>query len=352
MLKQAFPLFILSVLLLTSCAGIASAAGSQPRILPLDCHLNAGDSITLTLDGVLPQNAGLHWDASLGSIVSTGQGLNSIYTAPDSSANVVVSLYISSGTPGGSTQPITRDCTITAIAPTPTASNPPFQPTGGGPASATATPGAFTVILSEVMANPCGGDEYRKWNEYVELYNYGDQPQDVNGWWLTVTGPDNKSDMLVAWDTRNPNLSINQPVITNSTEIPAHGFAVVLSPIYMQSLDPYRLPYRFPSGTTILTIADGDRIGHKTFGIIGQGGGRDVVVLYIGGAKSIRQVISTYGSPILAKYPQDILDDRADDLPLDLHACASAERVNPLGHDTFDNWHEVMDGSPGEAPYQ
>ena len=347
MLKKGSPLLLIPVFFLTACTGIASAA-SQPRILPLDCHVDAGDSITLSLDGVLPQNAILRWDASEGSIVSTGQGLNSVFTAPDSTTNAVVSLYISSGTPGGTTQPITRDCSVTASAPTATSQGALTQPAAG---VTTTAAGSFPVIISEVMANPCGGDEFRKWNDYVELYNSSDQAQDVGGWWLTVTGPDNKSDMLVAWDTRNPNVSINQPVITGSTVIPAHGFAVVLSPIYMQSLDPYRTPYRFPNGTMILTIATGDRIGHKVFGLIGQGGGRDVVLLYIGGAKSIRQVVSTYGSPILAKYPQDIRDDRADDLPLDLHTCSSAERINPLGPDTFENWHEILDGSPGEAPY-
>ena len=131
------------------------------------------------------------------------------------------------------------------------------------------------------MGNPCGGDEFRKWNDYVELYNYGGQPQDVGGWWLAVSGPD-KSDMLVAWDSRNPNAAFNQVVTTHTTIIPAHGYAVVLSPTYMRSLDPYRMPYRFPKGTVILTIADGDRIGHTVFGIIGQGNGRDAVALLSG----------------------------------------------------------------------
>ncbi len=345
MLKRCLPIFLLPVFVLSACAGIVSAAG-QPRILPLDCQLDAGKSIALSLDGVLPQNAALRWEASAGSIVSTGQGLNSVFTAPDISANVIVSVYISSGTPGSSSQPVTRDCFVTATAPTSTAAGSPFQPS----ASATALRSS-TIIISEVMANPCGGDEFRKWNDYVELYNDSDQPQDVAGWWLTVNGPDNKSDMLVAWDTRNPNIALNQPVITNTTQVPAHGFAIVLSPIYMQSLDPYRMPYRFPAGTLILTIADGDRIGHSVYGIIGHGGGRDAVVLYIGGAKSIRQVISTYGSPILGRYPQDIRDDRADNLPLDLHTCSSAERVSPLAPDRFEKWREVLGGSPGEAPY-
>src|SRR5262249_43160711 len=159
-------------------------------------------------------------------------------------------------------------------------------------------------------------------NEYVELYNYGSQPQDVGGWWLVVSGPDNKSDMLVAWQTRNPSLQINQPVITNTTVIPPHGYALVLSPTYTHAVDPYRMPYTFPPGTIILTIADGDRIGHAFYGIIGQGGGRDAVVLYEGGARSIKEVHSTYGTPTLSGYPQDIRDNREDNVPLDLHTCS------------------------------
>lgn len=345
MLKRLFLFSFVPVLGLAACSGVVSAS-SQPRILPLDCHVDAGASIALTLDGVIPQNAAIRWEASAGSVVSTGQGLNSVFTAPNISADVTISVYISSGTPGSSTEPITQDCSISAPTFTPGPPQNTSSPLGG-----TSTPGSTTVIISEVMANPCGGDEYRKWNEYVELYNYGDQPQDVDGWWLAVNGPDNQADMLESWDARNPLTPLNQPVITNSTQLPPHSFALVLSPSYAKALDPYRMPYQFPAGTTILTIATWDRIGHPTFGIIGQGNGRDAVVLYVGGARSIRQVISTYGGPILARYPQDIRAGHADNLPLDLHTCSSAERVNPIGPDTFENWHEVLNGSPGEAPY-
>jgi hypothetical protein len=345
MLRRCVPILLLPIFLLTACGGIVSAAG-QPRVLPLDCRVNAGESIALSLDGVLPQNASIRWEASGGSIVSTGQGLNSVFTAPNTSADVTVLAYISSGTPGSSSEPVIRSCSISA---------PTFTPGGApstvAPLASTSTPGGQTVVISEVMGNPCGGDEYRKWNDYVELYNYGDQPQDVGGWWLTVNGPDNKSDMIVAWRTRNTNISLNQPVVTDTTVIPAHRFAVVLSPTYTKALEPHRMPYRFPQGTLILTIAEGDRIGHRIYGIIGHNGGRDTVVLYLGGAKSILEVISTYGSPLLGSYPQDIRDDRADNIPLDLHACSSAERVSPLGPDVFENWREVSNGSPGEAPY-
>lgn len=345
MSRSRFSVLLSPIFLLTACGSIVSAAG-QPRVLPLDCRVNAGESIALSLDGVIPQNASIRWETSGGSIVSTGQGLNSVFTAPNITADVSILAYISSGTPGSGSEPVTRSCSVSA---------PTFTPGGAqntaAPIGSTSTPGGQRVVISEVMGNPCGGDEYRKWNDYVELYNYGDQPQDVGGWWLAVNGPDNKSDMIVAWGARNTNVSLSQPVITNTTVIPAHGFAVVLSPTYTKALEPYRMPYRFPQDTLILTIAEGDRIGHRVYGVIGHGGGRDTMVLYLGGAKSILEVISTYGSPRLGRYPEDIRDDRADNLPLDLHACSSAERVNPTGPDVFENWREVSNGSPGEAPY-
>jgi len=351
--RRIFRVCILVVaLILTACA-TQTASADQIGILPTQCALNVGDQIALALDGHIADNAIVTWKADRGSVVSTGQGLNAVYTAPSTPGDANISAIITSGTP--IPQSLTRTCTVNAGI----IVGPPLLPTHTviptttveRPTTSVIPLTGKTVIISEVMANPCGGDEFRKWNEYVELYNYANQPQDVGDWWLTVSGPDNKSDMLVAWDSRNPNTPLNQSVITNTTTIPSHGFAVVLSPTYTRSIDPYRMPYRFPKGTTILTIADGDRIGHPFFGIIGQGGGRDAVVLYIGGAKSIRQVESTYGTPTLSGYPQDIRDDRDDNVPLDLHTCSSAERLNPLGPDTFENWHEVLNGSPGEAPY-
>jgi hypothetical protein len=338
---------VLLVLALTNCTSPPSA---QIGISPTECTLNVGEQKSFSLDGHLAENAIITWKTDRGSITSTGQGLNAVFTAPETSGDVNISAIISSSTP----IPLIRTCHITDTDSQPTSTAGNTFPTSTDITLPTGTVGSTekTVIISEVMANPCGGDEFRKWNDYIELYNYGDQPQEVGGLWLAVSGPDNKADMLVAWSTRNPNVALNQPAITNSTHIPAHGFALVLSPIYTRSLSPYRMPYRFPKATTILTIADGDRIGHTIYGIIGHGGGRDVVVLYSGGAKSILQVISTYGSPLfLGLYAQDIRDNRTDNLPLDLHTCSSAERVNPLGGDAFEGWHEVSNGSPGEAPY-
>lgn len=343
---------VLLVLALTSCTNPSSA---DIGISPSECTISIGEQKSFSLDGRLAENALVTWKTDRGSVTSTGQGLNAVFTAPETTGDANISAIISSSTP----IPLTRTCHIIDTRPQPTSTDGDLPPTstddppplGSIPPTNTLSSVEKTVIISEVMGNPCGGDEFRKWNDFVELYNYGDQPQDVGGWWLTVNGPGNKSDKIVAWATRNPNIALNQPVITNTTRIPARGFAVVISPSYTQAIDPYRMPYAFVPGTVILTIAEGDRIGHPVFGIVGHGGGRSVVVLYIGGSKSILKVMSTYGTPIISQYPQDIRDDRADNLPLELHTCASAERIEPLAADTFDKWHEVLGGSPGQAPY-
>jgi hypothetical protein len=345
MLKY-YPIMLITASLWLAACGNPAGMGGTPRILPVDCFVNARGSLALSLDGVIPQNAGIRWEVSAGSIVSAGQRLNAVFTAPEVSADVVISVYISSGTPGNTEVPVTRSCTVTANPASPS----PAQNNALLPSGSTA-PGGPTVIISEVMAHPCGSDDFKKWNEYVELYNFGDQPVDVGGWRLVDNGPDNKADQIVAWNARNPRAALKQHVVADTTVIPPHAFAVVLSPTYTQSLDPFRMPYSLPDGTIILTIIEGDRIGDDVFGLIGDGGSRDVLVLYIGGAKSIQQVVSTYGSPNLGIYPQDIRDDRADNLPLDLHECTSAERIDPFYPDEFDSWREVQNGSPGEAPY-
>ena len=347
--QRIYQVFVLLALLLTGCATPATAAG-QVGILPTQCVVNAGGQVSLALDGHIADNAIIVWQADRGSIAFTGQGLNAVYTAPQTAGDVNISAIITSGTP--IPQSLTRTCTVNDSSGGPKAPSITDIPTAVDPPITSEIPAAEkTVIISEVMSNPCGGLEFRKWNEYVELYNYGSQPQDVAGWWLAVSGQDKKSDKIVSWESRNPQVSLKQDVITNSTFIPPHGFAVVLSPSYTKSTREHHMPYRFPDGTTILTIADRDRLGHNVLGIVGEGGARDAMVLYLGGNSSIREVKSTYGTPILSGYPQDIRDDHADNVPLDLHTCSSAERVNPLGADAFENWHEVFNGSPGEAPY-
>lgn len=348
--RRIYHLFVLFSLALTGC-GTQTASAGQVGIVPTQCVLKVGAQVSLSLDGQIADNAIIVWQADRGSVAFTGQGLNAVFTAPQTPGDANISAIITSGTP--IPQSLTRTCSVTDPANGVTQPvQDPTDPLPVTPPNTSEIPSdQKTVIISEVMANPCGGLEYRKWNEYVELYNYGTQPQDVGGWWLVVSGQEKRSNELVSWESRNRDIPFKQQVLTNTTVIPPHGFAVVLSPIYARSLDPYRMPYRFHAGAVILTVADGDRIGHTVLGIVGEGGGRDAVVLYLGGASSILEVKSTYGTPVINGYPQDIRDDYNDNVPLDLHTCSSAERVNPLGPDTFENWHEVSNGSPGEAPY-
>ena len=156
---------------------------------------------------------------------------------------------------------------------------------------------------------------------------------------------------LVPWSQRNPYQPLAGNLILDSTFIPARGFAVILSPIYTEGAFPYMMPYQFPQNTVILTAANSRTLGDDFFNLIGDGQSRDVLVLYKGGASVIQEVISTYGTPKLDSYVTGIRDDYLDNLPLDLHECSSVERISPIGPDSFDNWREISNGSPGEAPY-
>jgi hypothetical protein len=279
-----------------------------------------------------------------------------MFTAPAEPGFVSISVTISSGTPSMEI-PIARQCIVTAPPVSPSesvpsigsdavASSPLLQPTSAQDPQA-------AVVISEVMANPCGPLEVRKWNEYVELYNYGDQPVDVGGWWLADIGAAGAGtpDQLVSWSQRNPNEKPAENLILNSTVIPPRGLAIVLSPIYPKGMYPYSMPYRIPANTTILSIASSRSLGDDFFGIIGDGPGLDVLVLYRGGASVIQEVVSTYGTPKLDQYVTSLRDDDRDNLPFDLHECSSAERIVPTAAETFENWREIPKGSPGEAPY-
>lgn len=319
-----------------------------------------GEQMPLTLDGEVPPNAVVNWESDGGSLIFAPPALNALFFAPLQPALVTISVTISSGTPSMQI-PITRQCIVTApdtptLQSVPTtgsdaaASSPLSQVAEDVPVAAVQDPRA-TIAISEVMANPCGPLEVRKWNEYVELYNYGDQPVDVGGWWLADMGEAGTPDQLVSWSQRNPKEPLVNGLILNSTILPARGFALILSPIYAQGAFPYTMPYRLPANTLILTAAGSRSLGDDFFAIIGDGQGLDVLVLYKGGTSVIQEVVSTYGTPKLDQYVTSLRDDNRDNLPLNLHECSSAERVLPAGNDSFDNWREVSNGSPGEAPY-
>jgi hypothetical protein len=338
--------FLFFAILLSLLAAGCSDQNSRPlEITPSQCTLKPGGQITFSIKGVIGPNPTIAWRVTDGVIQAQSKdGLVAVFTAPQTSGVVDISVSVTSNLTPMSSPSVS--CVITPLDPTSNSQPPPQSQPINNPVSTTPT-----VVISEVMGHQCGADDFKKFNQYVELYNFGDQAVDVNGWWLVDNGPDNKADQLVAWSTRNPRITLKF-LVTDSTLIPPHSFAVVISPIYTQSVDPHKMPYHFPRQTVVLTIAEGDRIGDDVYGLVEDQSRRDVLVLYIGGPNTIRQIISTYGSPALGMYPQDVRDDRTDNLPLALHECSSAERINPTGPDEFNNWREVLNGTPGEAPYR
>lgn len=345
-MSRKVALLLSTSLFFTAACGNMATPTNAVSILPKECRLQVNQQMPFTLDGVISPNSVVNWETSAGSISFAPPGLNALFTAPSQPAIVTISVTISSGTPSVQI-PITHQCIVmdenTTTGDTGLLTEMPVIPVSAG--------GQPAIIISEVMANPCGGIEFKKWNEYVELYNFGDQPVDVNGWWLSDTGGIGSPDQIVSWSQRNPTLPLGEYLILNSTIIPPKGFALILSPSYADGEFPYAKPYTIPANTVILTAADSRSLGDDASSIVGDGNGRDVLVLYKGGASVIQETISTYGSPKPAQYISDIQDNRLDNIPLDLHECSSIERIIPTGADREDNWREVPYGSPGEAPY-
>jgi hypothetical protein len=336
--KTTYYLFIISVLFLNAC-GTPRAESLAATILPAACQVQIGQQLALTLDGQIPANTQLQWSATMGEVVWTGQGLTAIFVAPDTPGDAIISVSFVSGTP----TPITasRDCVVTS-------SQALVNPVSLVNPSAA----VYTIAISELMGNPCGDMDAKKYNQYVELYNYGDLPVDVGGWWLFDEGQKGTPDRLVAWSSRST-FNLNSSSIINTTVIPPHGFAVILSPVYAESDIEQRMPYQFPASTILLTAGTSQTLGDDFFGIISSEDGYDTLTLYIGSETVIDQVVDTYGTPrISGPYVVNIDDDHLDHTPLYLSECESAERINPQLPDSESNWVTVRGGTPGDGPYR
>src|SRR5215510_1719467 len=163
-MKKRFNITVLVSLIfpiIVACGTVTPPVNSV-TVLPKDCQITVNEHLPLALDGLIPPNAMILWETSAGSIISTPPGLNALFVAPAQPIVAIISISISSGTPSVQL-PIQYPCIVTAeIGATPqTTIDNSIDPQP-------------TVIISEVMANPCGDIEVKKWNEYVELYNYGD----------------------------------------------------------------------------------------------------------------------------------------------------------------------------------
>ena len=337
-LKTNFYLSIISALLLNACGASNRDANLKASILPDVCQVQAGDQLALTLDGQIPANTQIQWSATMGEVVWAGQGLTATFLAPNNPGEAVISVLFVSGTPSPFTA--SRSCVVVEKNVTVSPGNINFPSA------------ASTIVISEVMGNQCGGLETRKFNQYVELYNFGDQPVDVGGWMLFDEGEKGTPDRLISWNSRS-SLQLDPMLVTNSTVIPPRGFAVILSPLYPEGNIENRMPYKFPPGVIILTAESSQTLGDDFFGIISDQDGYDTITLYIGSDTVIDRVLDTYGTPSIGgPYPVNIDDNHLDHTPLHLSECESAERIDPRQPDSETNWIALFGGSPGDGPYQ
>ena len=135
-------------------------------------------------------------------------------------------------------------------------------------------------VINEVMSNPKGqesgslspGDR----NEFIEIYNSGDDTLDLSGFKIR---DNQEEDTLLAFPDEIKNYF---PEVVCDTRIPPGGYALILDREYLEQGENY-IPYQIPAGTSVLTTGDTD---------IGNGlSSKDTIYLI----SPDRAVISTYG---------------------------------------------------------
>lgn len=194
---------------------------------------------------------------------------------------------------------------------------------------------AGSIVITEVMSNPAGGHGSRypeDRNEFVELYNAGDEAVDLHNW--TLDDGDAIS-RIIAW-TDSSILDECPHLVINSTWLAPGRFAVVLDPDYThpEPLGGHVRPYRFGP--------DGD--------------GREVLMLRphnrnLGNQLQLDDPViiaspwgdtTTFGTPF----------DPDDGFPSNPGDGISWERIETLGPDTPLNWARSPDptGSTPGAP--
>lgn len=350
---------LLFILLLGACNTGNNQDAPALKIVPDECELRPLEKIAFSLTGTqLPGTISIDWQADRGSILKLADGVNAEYTAPNTSGQVTITAIVTTSK-NSDVWKYTTTCIITEPpspipqeSPTPetsTSGNTATQPPAPSTPIPTATGNVGKIVISEVMIKVCGGEDYTRYNQYVELYNTGDAPIDVKDLWIYSPSNEYRGRKLVAWSTRNPDFPLPGNLVLNSTVIPPHGVAVILAPQYGHGPRPYIFPYEFPQGTVILTIADGIRLGDPYYAMRAEPHHMDVVIIYKGNETTMSGLpISTYGTPrINSKYLRDVIDNGLDMLPLQPNECFSVERVNPLQPDQVGNWRTVLYGSPG-----
>lgn len=108
---------LIVAILLSFSINLPSSAVAMPTdtftILPEDCKVLAGKEVSLTLDGAIPPDTTIQWEASDGGITSMLRGSEAIFIAPFKSALVTISVFLSPAIPGVE-NPVTRQCVVTS----------------------------------------------------------------------------------------------------------------------------------------------------------------------------------------------------------------------------------------------
>jgi len=336
---------LLSCLMLFTSACAKNTEPPTIIIVPDKCEINAGEEFPISLEGSnMPANVEITWSATKGDI-NPSTGLSVIYTAPQEPGSVIITALLEADNAKYSK---TLACEVKAIAPTPEAT-----PTLAEPMPiATPDDGIITIAITEVMATPCNGLSGPNKNEYIELFNDGDNGVDVNDWWI-ATGPGGEGtpDQITAWNNIKPGVNLGNHIVADSSVIRAKGFAVILSPRYYLGEGTHHMPYIFPKGTIILTLTNSYYLGNDNSGLLGTDSPLSTLVLYIGSKSNMDQVISTYGTPAYGVSPGNVVDDHLDKFPYPAYNCQSMERVVPSGEDIVGNWRKVDGGNPGDGEY-
>lgn len=352
MKKRVFFPAILFAIFLVSCAS-APASPQATIVAPIECRVKTNGEIPLSITGYLPSGATIKWEVTAGS-VTPDDTTSVIFKAPDVSGNVLITARIRSGGDYSITYAcqVEADSSLEIPLSSPTADadshGSPLSPKDSVSPSSLSNPENPSIAITEIMNNPCGGIEEESANEYVELYNYGNVPINVSGWFLAITRDDGDSKKIVPWQTRYPNNQFGADLIFDSGMISPGAYAVVLSPLYSMSKSDHIMPYAFPKGTVILTVDQGKRIGSEMNGILSSDASADGVFLYQGTRAKVDQLVSTYGVESVGMEPGIV--QRKKGLPYHTSDCASVQRKIASGEDIPENWEIIPAGNPGTGP--
>ncbi len=231
----------------------------------------------------------------------------------------------------------------------PTTTPMPITPPGG---STNDVP-PLTLAISEVAFDVCGDASYDRTSEFIELFNYGDQPVDLHSLWISSGNPQ----PIEPWLEANPftYLSPSDKAHQSSWLLPPSSFGLILGPQYPLG----KVQYDIPASTYLFSIdRDFGLVLGGPYGFVGSADDikkRDVLILYLGNDARIDRLVSSYGTPrvpVEKADPRKVVDDGIDAYPAFQGDCITIERRVPSMPDTDLNWRRSarLGGTAGYIP--